>query len=179
MASHRLLPLHDLDGRRRIILHRPPLLLPKINQNLLAGATHRRQYLVLLRTRGISSLRCGLSLFHASRQGERGTPFHNINKKCINSILPYFHHLRIILLFPAAQRWWYFYFDLDDLSRRYINLLPFWFLTSTIAYLLGAWLERLAKLRLSLVGALMNFMIWLLIAGEIYHNGFIKKALNL
>ena len=59
MASHRLLPLHDLDGRRRIILHRPPLLLPKINQNLLAGATHRRQYLVLLRTRGISSLRCG------------------------------------------------------------------------------------------------------------------------
>ena len=179
MAPRRLLPLHDLDRRRRVILHRSPLLLPKINQNLLAGVTHRRQHLLLLRTRGFSRLRCCLSLFHASRQGKRRTLLHNINKKCIDSILPYFHHLRILLLLPVAQRWRYFYFDLDDLSRRYINLLPFWFLTSTIAYLLGAWLERLAKLRLSLVGALMNFMIWLLIAGEIYHNGFIKKALNL
>lgn len=67
----------------------------------------------------------------------------------------------------------------DDLSKRYINLLPFWFLASTVVYLAGEWLARWACLRLSLVGVIMNIVLWLLIAGEIYQNGFIKRALNL
>ena len=103
LAPLRLLPLHDLDRRRRLILYRPPLLLPKINQNLLAGATHRRQYLILLRTRRISSLLRSRDLLDAPRKGKRGTPFHSINKKCINSIFPYFHHLRSVLLLLVTQ----------------------------------------------------------------------------
>jgi hypothetical protein len=46
-------------------------------------------------------------------------------------------------------------------------------------YLVGEWTVRWARLKLSLIGIIMNVVIWLLIAGEIYQNGFIQRALNL
>jgi hypothetical protein len=139
MQARRLLPLYDLDCRRRLILYRSTLLLPKINQNILAGAPHSSQHFLLLCPGGLSRLRRSVGLFDALRQSKIGALIHEINKECINSIIPYIYYLRSILLLPTPQRWWYCCSNLDDLSRRYINLLPFWFLTSTIAYLLGAW----------------------------------------
>ena len=48
-----------------------------------------------------------------------------------------------------------------------------------MAYLLGELAARWARLRLSLIGVIMNILLWVLIAGEIYQNGFIKQALSL
>lgn len=48
-----------------------------------------------------------------------------------------------------------------------------------MAYLVGELAARWARLRLSLVGVIMNILLWVLIAGEIYQNGFIQQALNL
>lgn len=48
-----------------------------------------------------------------------------------------------------------------------------------MVYLVGEWGARWARLRLSLIGVIMNVALWLLIAGEIYQNGFIHHALNL
>jgi hypothetical protein len=58
-------------------------------------------------------------------------------------------------------------------------LLPFWFLASNVVYLIGELTSRWARLRLSVIGVIMNIVLWLLIAGEIYQNGFIQQALNL
>lgn len=46
-------------------------------------------------------------------------------------------------------------------------------------YLIGAWTAHWAKLRLTSVGVVINVILSLLIAGEIYQSGFIKRALNL
>lgn len=56
---------------------------------------------------------------------------------------------------------------IDDLHRHYINLLPFWFLSGSLVYLIGSWLSRWAKLKLYLIGATMSIILWILIAGEI------------
>ena len=65
------------------------------------------------------------------------------------------------------------------MSKKYINLLPFWFLASWMVYMLGAWLSRWAQLDLHLSGVIMIAILWVLILGEIYHNGFIQLILNL
>lgn len=67
----------------------------------------------------------------------------------------------------------------DNLSREYINLLPFWFLASWLVYVVGAWLSHWAQLKLYISGILMVSILWILILGEIYSNGFIKLVLNL
>ena len=54
---------------------------------------------------------------------------------------------------------------IDDLSKRYINLLPFWFLSSTVVYLVGSWAAKWAKIRLSVIGIIFNLIVWVLIAG--------------
>jgi hypothetical protein len=46
-------------------------------------------------------------------------------------------------------------------------------------YLVGEWTAKWARLKLSLIGVIMNIALWLLIAGEIYQSGFIQRALNL
>jgi hypothetical protein len=77
----------------------------------------------------------------------------------------------------------FFYFllrnDGDDLNRRFINLLPFWFLAGTILYLVGAWLSSWAQLKLYVNGIIMSLILWCLIIGEIYENGFIQQVLNI
>jgi len=50
---------------------------------------------------------------------------------------------------------------------------------STVVYLVGELAARWARLRLSLIGVTMNILLWVLIGGEIYQNGFIQHALNL
>jgi uncharacterized membrane protein YiaA len=118
----------------------------------------------------------------ASRSSAGETPETNFSSTTKRALVTSFHTFLVFIAF--------FYFllrndggnisiDLDDLSKRYINLLPFWFLASTVVYLVGEWLARWARLRLSLVGMIMNIVLWLLIAGEIYQNGFIQRALNL
>ena len=56
-------------------------------------------------------------------------------------------------------------YKVDDLHRHYINLLPFWFLSGSIVYILGSWLSKWAKLKLYLIGATMSIILWILIAG--------------
>jgi len=69
--------------------------------------------------------------------------------------------------------------NLDDLNRKYINLLPFWFLASWTVYIVGVWLTKWAQLKLYVSGVIMIVILWTLIIGEIYKNGFIHKVVNL
>lgn len=48
-----------------------------------------------------------------------------------------------------------------------------------MVYLVGEWTAKWARLQLSFIGVIMNIVLWLLIAGEIYQSGFIQRALNL
>jgi hypothetical protein len=43
--------------------------------------------------------------------------------------------------------------------------LPFWFLSSSVVYMVGAWMERWAKLRLHISGIIMMVILWTLIIG--------------
>ena len=45
--------------------------------------------------------------------------------------------------------------------------------------MLGAWLSRWAQLKLYISGVIMVIILWILILGEIYKNGFIPIVLNL
>ena len=48
-----------------------------------------------------------------------------------------------------------------------------------MVYMVGAWTSRWAQLDLHISGVIMITILWVLILGEIYHNGFIQLILNL
>lgn len=49
----------------------------------------------------------------------------------------------------------------------------------TVTFLLGSWVSLWARLSIYVNGVIMSVILWLLILGEIYHNGFIHQWLNL
>lgn len=45
--------------------------------------------------------------------------------------------------------------------------------------MVGSWFSRWAQLKLEISGIIMVIILWILILGEIYKNGFIHSILNL
>lgn len=45
--------------------------------------------------------------------------------------------------------------------------------------MVGSWLAKWAELKLYVSGVIMIVILWTLVIGEIYRNGFIHKIVNL